>query len=120
MARDTTCDVSMSLRSHWVGIRNQRTKHIWLVLVCELRRLGIPWADARISSAEFDPALGDCSHPAVDMRSDCEGMHRAGWGMYIDPSNPSLGYNGFALIARDATFEYGSCAIASDAGYTYQ
>ncbi len=40
--------------------------------------------------------------------------------MYIDPSNPSLGYNGFALIARDATLEYGSCAIASDAGYTYQ
>jgi hypothetical protein len=39
--------------------------------------------------------------------------------MYIDPAQPSLGFNGFALIARDDTLEYGACAIGSDAGYTY-
>jgi len=44
----------------------------------------------------------------------------AGWGQLIDPTNPSLGYNGFAMIARDGASEWGSCAITSDGGYLYK
>ena len=40
--------------------------------------------------------------------------------MLIDPNNTALGFNGFAYIARDATLEYGACAIASDGGYLYK
>ena len=39
--------------------------------------------------------------------------------MLIDPSKPGLGFNGFAMIARDGS-EWGSCAIASDGGYLYE
>ncbi len=43
----------------------------------------------------------------------------AGWGMLID-NNATLGFDGFAYIARDPTTEYGSCAITSDGGYLYK
>ena len=40
--------------------------------------------------------------------------------MYIDPHDHSLGFNGFAMIARDPTQQYGNCAITSDGNYLYK
>ena len=39
--------------------------------------------------------------------------------MYIDPTKPDLGFNGYAMIARDGNLQYGACGIASDGSYLY-
>ena len=104
-------------------LRGRRCSELSTMLAISHERLRSAAGKPCARATETDILLPYVSHQTGSLSGWSAGLtyccRCAGWGMYIDPSQPNLGFNGFALMARDDTLEYGACAIASDAGYTY-